>query len=63
MCSLMDEMIDVFGTVDFHIGQDEAFEIGKCDRCKGLPVEVICRLAQCVARSLVGPWCHHVDVG
>jgi hypothetical protein len=39
--SLIDEMIDVFGTSDFHIGQDEGFEIGKCERCKGLRVEDI----------------------
>ena len=52
VCSLMDEMIDVFGTVDFHIGQDEAFEIGKCDRCKGFRLRSSTRLAQCVARSL-----------
>ena len=38
---LMDEMLQVFGSDHFHIGQDEAFEIGKCPRCVGKPNEVI----------------------
>ena len=34
---LMDEMVDVFESDGIHIGMDEVFDIGKCDRCKDTP--------------------------
>jgi len=34
---LMDEMVDVFESDGIHIGLDEVFDLGKCDRCKDTP--------------------------
>lgn len=34
VCDLMDELIEVFHADGMHIGCDEVFEIGLCDRCK-----------------------------
>ena len=31
----MDEIADAFEATDFHVGIDEVFYIGMCDRCKG----------------------------
>jgi hypothetical protein len=33
--SLIDEIIDAFGSDHFHIGMDEIFAIGRCSRCRG----------------------------
>jgi hypothetical protein len=38
---LMDEIAEAFGASAFHVGQDEAFEIGKCPRCSGIPPHAI----------------------
>ncbi|MBQ8577009.1 MAG: family 20 glycosylhydrolase [Clostridia bacterium] len=35
VCDLIDEIADAFEATDFHIGVDEVFYIGLCDRCKG----------------------------
>ena len=35
VCDLMDELIDAFEVDGFHIGADEVFLIGECERCKG----------------------------
>ena len=35
VCDLMDELIDAFEADGFHIGTDEVFLIGECERCKG----------------------------
>lgn len=37
VCDLMDEMTDAFGAKAIHIGCDEVFEIGFCERCRGIP--------------------------
>ncbi|MCL2058084.1 MAG: family 20 glycosylhydrolase [Oscillospiraceae bacterium] len=34
---LMDELVDVCEADAMHIGMDEVFDIGLCDRCKGTP--------------------------
>lgn len=36
VAELMDEMVQAFGATALHVGQDEAFEIGKCPRCAGI---------------------------
>lgn len=41
MLEMADEMIDAFGADAFHIGCDEAFELGKCDKCKDTPTAVL----------------------
>ena len=35
VCDLMDELIDAFEADGFHIGADEVFLIGECERCRG----------------------------
>ena len=35
ICDLMDEIVDAFEADGLHIGMDEVFLIGECDRCKG----------------------------
>ncbi len=35
-CELMDELVDAFEAKAIHIGCDEVFEIGFCERCKGV---------------------------
>ena len=35
ICDLMDEIIEAFEADGFHIGCDEVFLIGECERCKG----------------------------
>lgn len=34
---LMDELVDACGAKAVHIGCDEVFEIGRCERCAGIP--------------------------
>ena len=36
---LADELCDAFGANMMHIGCDEVFEIGMCERCKGIPTD------------------------
>ena len=35
ICDLMDEIVDAFEADGLHLGMDEVFQIGDCDRCKG----------------------------
>ena len=41
VCDLMDEMADAFECDAMHIGCDEVFDIGKCDRCRDKDTAVI----------------------
>ena len=41
LLDLVDEMIDAFEADAFHVGLDEVFEIGMCERCKGTPTAEI----------------------
>lgn len=41
LLDLADEMIEAFGADTFHIGCDEVFEIGKCDRCRKVPTHLL----------------------
>jgi hypothetical protein len=44
----IDELISAFGATTFHVGMDEVFEIGLCDKCKDTPKSVL--FAQTVKR-------------
>lgn len=36
---VLDEVLDVFGPQTVHVGHDEYYSIGLCERCKGKPAE------------------------
>ncbi len=38
---IIDEVVEVFNPKQIHIGHDELYSIGCCDRCKGTPPEVL----------------------
>ena len=38
---LMDEIIDAFGADAIHIGMDEVFILGECERCKDTPKHIL----------------------
>lgn len=38
---ILSELMEAFETRDVHVGMDEVWDIGKCPRCKGVPVEVL----------------------
>lgn len=35
------EMAEAFGADTMHVGMDEVFDVGKCDRCRGVPTDVL----------------------
>jgi len=61
LCDLIDEIADAFEATDFHVGIDEVFYIGMCDRCKDsdpgdLLAEWLCRLHAYLADKGITMW-------
>ncbi len=61
ICDLVDELADAFACDAFHIGMDEVFYIGQCERCKGtdpgkLLADWVTRLHDHLAQKGIETW-------